>query len=273
MLKQSFDAAVRLSPALKRAMIGGLYRIMTRLDRDADMVFMNYGFALPGENGDGLALRPEDERDRCCIQLYHHLAGEIDLGGKDVLEVGSGRGGGASYVARYLRPGAYLGMDRCASAVDFCSSHHSASGLSFRQGDAEALPFPDASFDVVLNVESSHGYGSLPGFFAGVRRVLRPGGWFLYTDHRAPDQLAAWRGDIAASGLELERETEITANVLAALDRDDQRKRTLIDRKVPRWFRQSFHEFAATRGSAAYERFRSGSTRYLSFRLRKPIEA
>ena len=268
MLKHAFDAAIALSPAVKRGLIDVLYRILTRLDRDADMVFMNYGYAHPDAN-DALALRPEDERDRCCIQLYHHLAGEIDLRASDVLEVGSGRGGGASYIARYLRPRSYVGLDRCASAVAFSAAQHAAPGLTFREGDAEALPFPDASFDVVLNVESSHGYGSLERFFAEVRRVLRPGGWFLYTDHRGPHQLDAWRAEIRASGLALERETEITENVVAALDHDDQRKRTLIDRKCPRWFRRSFHEFAATRGSAAYERFRSGSTRYFSFRLRK----
>lgn len=268
MLKQVFDGLIVMSPAVKRTMIDVLYRIMTRLDRDADMVFMNYGYAPL--NGDGaLALRPEDERDRCCIQLYHHLAGEIGLAGKDVLEVGSGRGGGASYVARYLRPRSYIGMDRCAAAVEFCADHHAVPGLRFCEGDAEALPFPDASFDVVLNVESSHGYGSLEGFFAEVMRVLRPGGWFLYTDHRGPQQLDAWRQQIRRSGMEIVREMEITENVVAALDHDDPRKRTLIDRKCPRWFRQSFHEFAATRGSAAYDRFRSGGTRYLSFQLRK----
>ena len=217
MLKHVFDGLIVLSPSVKRTLIDVLYRLMTRLDRDGDMVFMNYGFADHAPNGGGVALRPEDERDRCCIQLYHHLAGEIDLEEKDVLEVGSGRGGGASYVARYLRPRSYVGMDRCAAAVAFSASQHAAPGLAFREGDAEALPFPDASVDVVLNVESSHGYGSLPRFFGEVRRVLRPGGRFLYTDHRAPHQLDAGRAEIAAAGFTIERETEITPNVLAAL--------------------------------------------------------
>ncbi|HSU13749.1 class I SAM-dependent methyltransferase [Longimicrobium sp.] len=270
MLKRAFDAALAISPAAKRAMIGLLYRILSRVDRDADMVFMNYGFAVPGTNGGGLALRDEDEADRYCIQLYHHLAGEIELVGKDVLEVGSGRGGGASYIARYLGPRSYVGVDRCAAAVEFCARHHAVPRLAFRAGDAEALPFPDASFDVVLNVESSHGYGSMERFLGEVRRVLRPRGHFLYTDHRGPHQLDEWRAQIRGSGLDVLRETEITPNVLEALDRDDDRKRRLIEQKCPRWFRDSFHEFAAMKGSAAYARFRTGRTRYLSFVLRKP---
>ncbi|HET7230734.1 MAG TPA: class I SAM-dependent methyltransferase [Longimicrobium sp.] len=270
MLKKTFDAAVNASPAARRALINVLYRIMTRLDRDADMVFMNYGYANGGPEPE---LGEQDERDRCCIQLYHHLAGDAGLRGKDVLEVGSGRGGGASYVARYLGPRTLVGLDRCESAVGFCSGHHAAPGLSFRVGDAEALPFADGSFDAVINVESSHGYGSLPRFLGEVKRVLRPGGLFLYTDHRGPHQLDAWRADLLACGLELVRETEITAHVLEALDRSNAQKQALIDRKVPAWFRKSFHEFAAMRGSAAYERFRNGQTRYLSFVMRKPAEA
>ena len=38
------------------------------------------------------------------------------------------------------------------------------------------------AFDVVTNIESSHTYPNLRGFFTEVRRVLRSGGRFLYTD-------------------------------------------------------------------------------------------
>jgi ubiquinone/menaquinone biosynthesis C-methylase UbiE len=43
-------------------------------------------------------------------------------------------------------------------------------------GDAENLPFPQVSFDAVINVESAHCYGSIERFLAEVHRVLRPGG-------------------------------------------------------------------------------------------------
>ena len=36
-------------------------------------------------------------------QLYHYVVAAVDLDGKKVLEVGSVRGGGASYVARVLQ--------------------------------------------------------------------------------------------------------------------------------------------------------------------------
>ena len=65
-----------------------------------DWAFMNYGYAAPAADADTIPrLQPADERDRLCIQLYLHAIDHADLRGKDVLEVGSGRGGGASYIA------------------------------------------------------------------------------------------------------------------------------------------------------------------------------
>jgi ubiquinone/menaquinone biosynthesis C-methylase UbiE len=54
--------------------------------------------------------------------------------------------------------------------------------MDFVHGDAQSLPFADESFDVVINIEASHGYPDFPRFLAEVARVLRPGGRFLYAD-------------------------------------------------------------------------------------------
>lgn len=271
MLKRAFDLGVRASPALKRALIRRLYHTISSLDRDADLPLMNYGYA--SLNGDRPpALRPEDEEHRLSIQLYHHVAGAVDLAGKEVLEVGSGRGGGAAYVARHLGPKSLLGVDRCRKAVEFCARAYAVDGLSFREGDAEALPVGDGSFDVVMNVESSHGYGSLARFLAEVRRVLRPGGYFLYADHRNKYELEGWRKQLGEAGLLLLKEEEITPQVVRALELDHDRKARLIARKCPRWLRGALHEFAATRGSRAFERFRTREVRYLNFVFRKPVD-
>ena len=37
-------------------------------------------------------------------------------------------------------------------------------------------------FDIVINVESAHNYPSLPRFLSEVHRVLKPGGYFSWTD-------------------------------------------------------------------------------------------
>jgi ubiquinone/menaquinone biosynthesis C-methylase UbiE len=62
--------------------------------------------------------------------------------------------------------------------------------LDMRVGDAEALPFPDASFDTVV---CTYGLCTIPDDAAAVReagRVLRPGGRILLAEHvRSPNRL------------------------------------------------------------------------------------
>jgi SAM-dependent methyltransferase len=146
---------------------------------------------------------------------------------------------------------------------------HSIEGLEFRVGDAEKLPFDDCSVDAVINVESSHCYPAFEKFVAEVQRVLRPGGHFLYADFRDRANIGAWRNSLQSSGLSLLRETEITGNVLLALDRDNERKLALINRIVPKPLRPSFNAFAGIRGTSVYDGFRTGRLAYVSFALRK----
>ena len=116
---------------------------------------MNYGYHLL-HGAALLALHPEDEAARPCIQLYRLVAGAVDLTGRDVLESSSGRGGGASFVFGYLQPRRMVGIDVSPRAVAFSRAGHGVPGLSFEVGHAERLNLAAASFDTVINVESSH---------------------------------------------------------------------------------------------------------------------
>ena len=263
------DLTYRLAPGVGLAVTRAWYRYMSRLDKSARMVFMNYGYAHLDPAVPEPVLLESDESDRYCIQLYHHLAGAVDLAGRDVMEIGCGRGGGASYIARYLKPGTMTGMDIAAEAIDFCNRHYHVDGLTFRHGDAEALPFPDQSFDVIINIESSHCYASMRRFLSGVHRCLRPNGFFLLADRRDRRQVEALRQQLRSGGFEELRMQNISANILGALDRDDQRKLALIDDGVPWLFRKLFKQFAAVRGTSLYRSFQNRNWEYLSFILRK----
>ena len=103
------------------------YPYVTRLTKDASLIFLNYGYI----DGSSINLQPADEANRLYIQLYHHVAGAIDLTDMDVMEVSCGHGGGASYVARYLQPKTMLGVDRNPKAIKFCRNHHAVRDLSF----------------------------------------------------------------------------------------------------------------------------------------------
>jgi ubiquinone/menaquinone biosynthesis C-methylase UbiE len=228
--------------------------------------FMNYGYA-PIDAPD-LSLEPEDESERFGAHLYHVAVSHVPVAGKEILEVSSGRGGGASYIARYLNPRRYVGLDISDQNVAACDRVYGhLPNLEFVQGEAEVLPFPDGSFDHVVSVEASRAYGNVMQFFAEVRRTLRGGGTFLLTDMRRRDDMETLRRQLGEAGFAVIEEIDIAPNVVRALERDNERKVELMKQRVPKMFLSAFSEFAGTIGSDRHRSFADGRMRYFSWNL------
>jgi len=241
---------------------------MNKFDGENAANFLNYGYE--GLNGNPkLELKEEDEFDRYCAQLYDHVVNRADLKGKKVLEVGCGRGGGASYITRYYKPESYIGMDISESSIGFCNEHYEVDGLSFKCGVAEKLPFDDNTFDFVVNVESARCYNDMQAFFDEVYRVLKDDGKLLIADMIYPNELEDFNNRIVKTTFKKEHETNISMNVVAALDKDSERREKLIDEKVPNFLKKSFKTFAGTKGTSRYENFATGVFQYWSFVLGK----
>ena len=270
MIAKLWTALMAVSPRFKTSVWRRWYQFLAGRHPREDWSFMNYGYAPLDPQTERLALDDADEPDRCCIQLYHHVASAVDLHGLKVLEVGSGRGGGSCYIKRYLKPERMVGVDFSEKAVVFSNKNCSVEGLSFTTGDAESLPFDDNSFDVVVNVESSHCYGSMDAFLAQVKRVLRQGGYFLYADLRGKENVDTLHERLRRSGMKIIQETNITPNVVEGLNLDDERRMTLIRESTHKLLSRLFRQFAGVKGSKIYEGFRTGSMVYLSFVLQKP---
>ena len=171
----------KLFPKLKKFFWKKWYIIFANKVSNPDLRFMNYGYFSDDLN---LDLKSEDEKDRYSIHLYYHVASQINLEGLKVLEVGSGRGGGCSYISRYLNPSEIFGIDISPSSIDICNNIYNIDNLTFKVGDSENLPFDDNTFDAVINVESSHCYASMDKFIQEVSRVLKPNAYFLFCDLR-----------------------------------------------------------------------------------------
>lgn len=269
-LQKSLELLRSLAPGLTRALYCWFYRYVSAVDRKAEATFLNFGYAELEPSAPQLVLKPGDESNRYCIQLYHALLSSVPVQNRRVLEIGCGRGGGAAYIARYLNPASVVGLDMVAEAVAFCAKHHQLPNLSFRQGDAQHLPFGSGSFDIVVNIESSHLYRSMARFLREVWRVLVSGGHFLLADFRKRRQVADLRQELLRAGFIIRSEQPITRNVLRALDLDSERRLGMIRRQVPRVMHKIFCQFAAVRGTSYYEAFRRGEREYLMFVLDKP---
>jgi len=124
-----------------------------------------------------------DDLDQYHFEKLHHLLRLVDFDGwrgRRVLEVGCGAG---VDLARFARGGADVtGIDVAASAIALARANFDQQGLSGRLevADAEHLPFPDASFDLVY----AHGvvqYTANPQTLVNeCYRVLRPGGTAIF---------------------------------------------------------------------------------------------
>ncbi|MBI2812815.1 MAG: class I SAM-dependent methyltransferase [Opitutae bacterium] len=248
---------------LRKAIWRLWYPFLTRRLTQEEVLFLNYAFEP--EPPMALPLDPADEPNRACIQLYHHVATQADLRAKRVLEVSCGHGGGASYLARTLRPSRYTGLDLNPAGIAFCRQRHQVAGLDFVQGDAENLPFAGSSFDAVVNVEASHCYPHFPRFLAEVARVLKPGGHLLYADFRFDEGLAGWEQALAAAPLRLLRSRVINAEVLRGMDRNSQRSQILLARHLPKFMHSLGRDFAGIRGSRIYNALQEGRLSYRSY--------
>jgi SAM-dependent methyltransferase len=223
-------------------------------------------------------LRPEDWAERCGIQLYHHLLSSLPLKGSRVLEVGCGRCGGAIYVRRYLAPSLVVGLDLSAATLRTASERARSEGVLLLAGDAQELPLADESFDVVINIESSHAYVSMTSFLQEIERVLVPGGFLVFADLRwagwnVSDEtcgLATLKERVARCGLRNVQEADISSSVVLARTIDATRCRVLIREYAPTALHRAFAELAALPGTTLHQCLRDGTLVYWSALLQRP---
>ena len=124
---------------------------------------------------------PETTNDReGLLRANQVLVRGCDLGPeRQVLDAGCGVGGTAITLAETHGVNV-TGLTNCESHVGVATQHAEQRGVGhlveFRHGDFMDLPFPDASFDVVLNHESFCYAPDKLAYLRGVFRVLKPGG-------------------------------------------------------------------------------------------------
>ena len=242
------------------------YQRLAKAKAWGDFGFMNYGFI----DGDPPVLDPEDESDRLFIQLYHMNIRDIELKGKNVLEIGSGRGGGANWIARTYSPLSLTALDYSGASVKLCNRMYGRQGnLQFVEGNAMSLSFEDESYDIIYNVESSHCYSNMSQFILEAYRVLTPGGYFAWTDFRDKKTMESIHKLFLSTGFEIVSKFDITNEVVAALDQVSDDKQSRIKSGTNVMIRRSFETFAGVRNTPVYDAFIKGDLAYYRYLLQK----
>lgn len=105
----------------------------------------------------------------------------LPAGGR-VLEVGCGRGVALPVLARLLAPARLAGLDLDATLLDEARAAADAAGLAVElvPGDVRRMPFPDASFDLVVDFGTCYHIARAGQALAEIARVLAPGGLFVH---------------------------------------------------------------------------------------------
>jgi O-methyltransferase len=236
------------------------YNLIMKMD-DPRFTWMNWGI----DDSDLSWVKPEDLEWKYQINLAAFTVRDVLLDGKAVLDTGCGRGGTCSYLTRYHRPSRVVGLDFNRGQVEWCSRHAMPS-IEFVHGDAQAMNFASAEFDVVTNIESACHYPDLPAFFGEVRRVLKVGGVFAHSCNYY--DVPTVERQMAAARLKIERAEDITDRVTSALEKNEENFLRLIreicSTREQRLIGHQLHAFLGFTAPAML----IGPHRYMSWLLR-----
>jgi SAM-dependent methyltransferase len=237
--------------------------------RNPELPVLNYGYASP----DAPATFPDGVSPLAvvCGALYERVLTPFPSGLARAVEIGCGRGGGAWFLLGQQPHLRYLGLDLSPEHLNVCRQRFAGRPEArFARANAVRLPLPTAAFDAAFSVEAAHHFGDFAGFYRQVARALRPGGWFLLTGIWRPNQPDTEPEPGPAHGFEVVEREDISANVIASLDRTSElREQLVLSFEMPERFRPLLMSWAGVKGHGVFQSLVSGSLRYLRFRLRR----
>ena len=137
-------------------------------------------------------------------KLYEFMYSRIPqvIEGKEVLEIATGPGLLAKHVAYAAKR--MIATDYAEGMIREAKKGTCPENLTFEVADATALPYPDASFDVVLIANALHVMPEPEAALREIRRVLRPGGILIapnFVGHKKGVVSRVWSGVLQLAGI------------------------------------------------------------------------
>ncbi|QKG70781.1 class I SAM-dependent methyltransferase [Erythrobacter mangrovi] len=128
---------------------------------------------------------PENYEDFLVPVLFTPFADDLvvfarDLEFSDVLEIAAGTGALTARFAPTFPDAVITATDLNKAMVDLAQERHRFGNVTWREADAQALPFADASLDLVLHQFGAMFFPDRVAAYSEMRRVLRPGGAMLF---------------------------------------------------------------------------------------------
>jgi ubiquinone/menaquinone biosynthesis C-methylase UbiE len=121
---------------------------------------------------------------------------------RDILETAAGTGIVTAALVRYLPDADIVATDLNAAMLKIAAALIGKGKVSFRPLDAQNLPFDDGSFDAVVCQFGVMFFPDRIRAYQEARRVLRPGGRFLFNAWtRLEDNVASERASAAVAAL------------------------------------------------------------------------
>lgn len=155
--------------------IGVDYSELHRLDSPANRLIRDAIWSREDDIG---------QQSFCTLPYFDEMVHRVRItAGMRVLDVGSGTGGPALYIAG--RAGCRIdGVEINEVGVEVARGLAAGAGvgdrLSFHRGDAMSMPFPDGTFDAAISFNVMNVFADKVGLFREVARVLRPGGRWAF---------------------------------------------------------------------------------------------
>lgn len=169
----------------------------------------NFGF---WQDADGRSI---DHAGNAARQLVRqHIAHDTNrTGARRVLDVGCGLGACTAQIASGYPQAEVVGINYSRAQIDHARRVHTAPRVTFEWMRAEAITYPDKTFDCIHAVETAMHFRTRHRFLEEARRLLVPGGRLVLTDVLVeaattfvPEEnvirdVAAYRSALVAAGL------------------------------------------------------------------------